>query len=297
MVVRPRHRDRRRAPAHRHRRRKALRLLDLRPRGAAAARQSRRRRSPSSAGQLDTAKAALDLALAELEKEEEKLERETAQRHRPPRGPRRGLRLSSAKRREPFVDRQRLLLQSLQSAGRRVRGARRGGPKPVERFTASYQCAAQTPSVSRGPAGQLSIVSLNGMPSAAQSRRSTAAGSARSASASMTGGGSPTIARPPRKAPPARTKPISSKLDRLALGRIGGEHARRMADQEGVPAGAHPVAPDLRQHVMRHVLLVEERLAARRRAGELSLRPSASRSRDGGGFLRASDGRAPVSFR
>ena len=41
-----------------------------------------------------------------------------------------------------------------------------------------------------------------------------------------------------------------------------------MADQEGVAAGAHPVAPDLRQHVMRHVLLVPELRAAGRRAGD-----------------------------
>ena len=41
-----------------------------------------------------------------------------------------------------------------------------------------------------------------------------------------------------------------------------------MADQESVAAGAHEAPPDLRQHVVRHVLLVPETLSAGRRPGE-----------------------------
>ena len=49
-------------------------------------------------------------------------------------------------------------------------GARSGAANPVERSTASYQAGAQTPSLSRRPAGQLSIAASNGTPSAAQSQ-------------------------------------------------------------------------------------------------------------------------------
>jgi hypothetical protein len=47
----------------------------------------------------------------------------------------------------------------------------RQGSKPVERSTASYQYGAQTPSLSRGPAGQCSIRSVNAMPSQSHSQR------------------------------------------------------------------------------------------------------------------------------
>jgi hypothetical protein len=42
-----------------------------------------------------------------------------------------------------------------------------------------------------------------------------------------------------------------------------------VADEEGMPAGAHPVAPDLRQHVMRHMLLVEDPLPAPSGSGDV----------------------------
>ena len=47
-------------------------------------------------------------------------------------------------------------------------------------------------------------------------------------------------------------KPDIAQAHGLALGGIGCKHARRVADQEDVPAGAHPVPPDLGDHVMRH---------------------------------------------
>ena len=37
----------------------------------------------------------------------------------------------------------------------------RGGPKPVDRSTASYHAGAQTPSLARRPAGQRSMLGVN----------------------------------------------------------------------------------------------------------------------------------------
>ena len=76
--------------------------------------------------------------------------------------------------------------------GRRGRpSAARGGSNPVEAQTASYQCGAQTPSESRGPAGQESIRSVKSMPSQWHSQRRWPSGSRRKSAASMTGGCSP----------------------------------------------------------------------------------------------------------
>src|SRR6266702_7776979 len=59
--------------------------------------------------------------------------------------------------------------------------------KPVDRQTLSYQYGAQTPSLSRGPAGQDSIAAENGTSSAAQSARRPASGAASRSVESMTG--------------------------------------------------------------------------------------------------------------
>ena len=44
----------------------------------------------------------------------------------------------------------------------------------------------------------------------------------------------------------------------LAPGRVARHHPLRRADQEGVVDRVHPVEPELRQHVVGHVLLVED---------------------------------------
>jgi hypothetical protein len=90
-------------------------------------------------------------------------------------------------------------------------GSGRAGPNPVERFTASYQCEAQIPSVSRPPAGQRSIASENGMPSASHRAGKTARGFASSVSASMTGGEAPISSAAWSKSSACCENPISPK--------------------------------------------------------------------------------------
>jgi hypothetical protein len=47
----------------------------------------------------------------------------------------------------------------------------------------------------------------------------------------------------------------------FALLRVGGQDADWIADEEGVAAQAHPVEAEVREHVMRHVLFIDDRLA------------------------------------
>ena len=120
--------------------------------------------------QLDTAKAALDLAMAELEKEEEKLEREAAHDPSRARRPRRELTVRSTHR--PRAARRSAAPASstpLASAGSSRRGA---GAARRSRSSGSPHRTSAPPRrrpCSRGPGGQVSIASLKGMPSAAQS--------------------------------------------------------------------------------------------------------------------------------
>jgi hypothetical protein len=51
-------------------------------------------------------------------------------------------------------------------------------------------------------------------------------------------------------------------LRALAAGGVAGHHAGGVADEEDVPAGAHPGPGKAGDHVLRHVLLVEDRPAA-----------------------------------
>jgi hypothetical protein len=85
----------------------------------------------------------------------------------------------------------------------------RGGEKPVDRCTESYQWAAQTPSLARGPGGQLSIFSLNGMPKASQRLVKTRRGAPSRESASITGGAVPMIEAASSKSSSCSTKPMS----------------------------------------------------------------------------------------
>ncbi len=71
--------------------------------------------------------------------------------------------------RSSYAGRQASATAASWSVSSTVRGCQ--GSKPVERFTASYQCGAQTPSESRGPAGQVSIRSVKSRPSQSHSQR------------------------------------------------------------------------------------------------------------------------------
>ena len=73
------------------------------------------------------------------------------------------------------------------SCGDRSTTRWRHGSKPVERCTAAYQYGAHTPSLTRGPAGQCSIRSVNSMSSQPHSQRRNASGSRRKSPASITG--------------------------------------------------------------------------------------------------------------
>ena len=122
----------------------------------------------------------------------------------------------------------------------------------------------------RGPAGQCSIRGVNSMPSSPHSARSCASGARRNSPASMTAG--------------ARGAAATHVLEDLALlqhpdvGRHGvraalevrDQYAARVTDQEHVGELRQPVAADVRQQVMGHVLLVHQRRAGSRRRSQAS---------------------------
>ena len=53
-------------------------------------------------------------------------------------------------------------------------------------------------------------------------------------------------------------KPMSSSDTSLHLRRVAGQHLSRIADQEGIRDLCDPVAPESREHMVRHVLLIED---------------------------------------
>ncbi len=135
---------------------------------------------------------------------------------------------------------------SANRAGRRSPISRRGGAKPVDFSTASYQAGAQTPSLARRPGGQDSIASSKAMPQAAQSARQHAARD-RPARPGL---------RPPAARWPSRSRGALEQRDLrgqadlvegeigLALARVGGEHRLGRADEEGVDEAVDPVAAE-----------------------------------------------------
>ena len=157
-------------------------------------------------------------------------------------------------------------------------GACRAGSRSTSR-PPSYQCFAQTPSVARGPAGQDSIASSNGTPSGVAQR-----GADRPRVVS-TSGRRPRGARAGRSAHARRSRPAAGSPRSASVG-LAADLARseattrgRVADQEArCVSAAEPVAADLRQQVVGHVLLVEDRLAAGDGADQRRRRPAASRS-------------------
>ena len=151
-----------------------------------------------------------------------------------------------------------------------------GGANPVDRSTAPYQCWPQTPSVARRPVGHCNIASVHGISSAAQRARIIPAGSARTSSASITGGcvaGGATISSITSS---ICGTPISSRLRRRAFGIETRDHALRRADQNGVTHLAEPSAWYAVDHVVRHVLLIPNRRTGRGQ-GQLNGRSTASR--------------------
>ena len=96
-----------------------------------------------------------------------------------------------------FLEDESCVVQPLvrRAAGRRDRSPSasrwtsrgRYGSKPVDAHTASYQCGAHTPSLSRGPGGHASIRSVNPIPSQSQSHLRYDSGSRRKSAASTIG--------------------------------------------------------------------------------------------------------------
>ena len=182
---------------------------------------------------------------------------------------------------ELVIQRPALRLDRAQAPPGSGAGGRAGGvSNPVDSSTRAYHHGAQIPSVSRRPGGQASIRSLNGTPSASQSRRSMASGAASRSAESTTG-----------RHAPGRRQHVIEDLDLLRQPRVGereflellGErrqHRARVADQERMGHLREPVAPDIRQQVMRHLLLVEDARCRRAAARAASRRRAASRSRD-----------------
>ena len=118
----------------------------------------------------------------------------------------------------------------------------------MDRHTDSYQCGAQTPSVSRGPAGQDSMAVVNGTPSAAHSARSTGSGSFQQVTGVDHG-----------TAEPVEDFRLLPDAEIVQGGRgahpgVGGQQLPGVADEEGVPQRRERVPVHLREQVMSHVL-------------------------------------------
>ena len=154
------------------------------------------------------------------------------------------------------------------SSGATWRGRGDYGSKPVDRSTASYQCFAQIPSVGRRPGGQCSIRSSKATPTRPQNRSSTPRGSLSTSSRIEDG----------RRLAGARLH-VAEDLDllrqpgvaehRLAhLRGEAGKHLGRMPDQERVGEAEDPLAAQVRQPVVGHVLLVVDGAAVGNRSGQ-----------------------------
>ena len=89
-----------------------------------------------------------------------------------------------------------------------------GGPKPVERSTASYHAGAHTPSLSRRPAGHESIASEKGTSSAAHSWLKAPRGSLSTSIPSITGGALPRRSASRSNSSACRSTPISRRVAR-----------------------------------------------------------------------------------
>ena len=151
-------------------------------------------------------------------------------------------------------------------SSRRISG--RGLAKPVDRSTASYQAGAQTPSVGRRPGAQDSIAESKATPQASHSASRTPRGSAEHVlTLDDRRRLSQSIGRAIEKLGLRRqTDLLEGEV--VALLRVGREHRLGRADEKGVGDTVAPLAPEFGQHVVRHMLLVPDRLAARRRAHE-----------------------------
>ena len=100
-----------------------------------------------------------------------------------------------------------------------------------------------------------------------------------------------------RKIRAGARSPRSSAPTASRLRRIGGDHPRRIADQEGVGKPVKIVGRDRADHVVRHMLLVPDRRPVGRIARPASRRPCASRSSIDAITSSAIGWSAPVSLR
>ena len=173
--------------------------------------------------------------------------------------------------RKPLVERPRGVGDRLQRVGQVVdaelSARRRRSRSTVS--TESYQAGAQTPSVARRPGAQDSIARVEG--NRRTPRRAPSA--CRADRRARPGPRSPAGARPSRSAARSKSsacagRPISSSVKSSRFMRVGRQHGLGRADQERVDEVVRPLAAECRQHVVRHVLLVPDRLAIRRRSDE-----------------------------
>ncbi len=166
--------------------------------------------------------------------------------------------------RQPLIERPRGLGDGLSPSGKSSNpGSAAGGAKPVDVSTSAYQAGARPRRWRAVPAARRAYLGRTRSPAPHTGRR------ARRADRPARRGRRPPAGRGPADRRRARTERVGpagrSHRGRAAraLARIGSEHGFRRADEEGVAHAVDPRPAERRQHVVSHLLLVPDRLAAR----------------------------------